>query len=107
MEDATKTLGKKEDEMVVLRDELEAQWKNTEKTGDCVARLKEERKVLQSEVVALEARIESMELEWDDADNRRSEAGNTLQVALQKRRTLSTRELRYAHILISLCSAPI
>ena len=78
-EDATKALAKKEDEMAVLRDELEAQWKNTEKTGEGVARLKEERNVLQSEVVALEARIESMELEWNDADNRRSEAENTLQ----------------------------
>ena len=79
-ETATKALAKKSEELVVLREELEAQWKNTERTGESLAQLKEERNVLQSEVVALEARIESMELEWNDADNRRSEAENTLHV---------------------------
>ncbi|KAH9068092.1 hypothetical protein EDB83DRAFT_684060 [Lactarius deliciosus] len=87
-EDATKALAKKEDEMVVLRDELEAQWKNTEQTGEGVARLKEERNVLQSELVALEARIESMELDWNDADNRRSEAENTLHVVFAEKESL-------------------
>ncbi|KAH9064396.1 hypothetical protein EDB87DRAFT_1680597 [Lactarius vividus] len=87
-EDATKALAKKEDEMVVLRDELEAQWKNTEQTGEGVARLKEERNVLQSELVALEARIESMELDWNDADNRRSEAENALHVVFAEKENL-------------------
>jgi hypothetical protein len=87
-EDATKALAKKENEMVVLRDELEAQWKNTEQAGESVARLKEERNVLQSELVALEARIESMELEWNDADNRRSEAENALQDAFAEKENL-------------------
>lgn len=79
-EAATEALAKKQEEMVVLREELEAQWKNTERTGESMAQLEEERNVLQSEVVALEAKIESMELEWNDADNRRSEAENTLHV---------------------------
>jgi len=78
-EEATTALAKKEAEMVVLRNELEAQWKNTERTGESMAKIKEERNVLQSEVVALEAKIESMELEWNDADNRRSEAENAIQ----------------------------
>ena len=78
-EEATQALAKKEEELAILREELEAQWKNTERMGESVAQLKEERNVLQSEVVALEARIESMELEWNDADNRRSEAENTVQ----------------------------
>ncbi|KAH9001907.1 hypothetical protein EDB86DRAFT_3074702 [Lactarius hatsudake] len=83
-----KALAKKEDEMVVLRDELEAQWKNTEQTGEGVARLKEERNVLQSELVALETRIESMELDWNDADNRRSEAENALHVVFAEKENL-------------------
>jgi len=78
-EEATTALAKKEAEMVVLRNELEAQWKNTERTGESMAKIKEERNVLQSEVVALEAKIESMELEGNDADNRRSEAENAIQ----------------------------
>ncbi|KAH9027862.1 hypothetical protein EDB84DRAFT_1439762 [Lactarius hengduanensis] len=87
-EDATRALAKKEDEMVVLRDELEAQWKNTEQTGEGVARLREERNVLQSELVALEARIESMELDWNDADNRRLEAENALHVVFAEKENL-------------------
>ena len=78
-EEATEALAKKEEELAILREELEAQWKSTERTGETMAQLKEERNVLQSEVVALEAKIESMELEWNDADNRRSEAENTVQ----------------------------
>jgi hypothetical protein len=78
-EEATEALAKKEEELAILREELEAQWKNTERTGETMTQLKEERNVLQSEVVALEAKIESMELEWNDADNRRSEAENTVQ----------------------------
>ena len=62
-EEATKALVKKEQEMAVLRDELEAQWKNTERMGASMERLKEERNVLQSKVVALEAKIESMQRE--------------------------------------------
>jgi DNA repair exonuclease SbcCD ATPase subunit len=84
-ETATKALAKKNDELVVLREELEAQWKDTERTGVSMAQLKEERNVLQSEVVALEAKIESMELEWNDADNRRSESDNALHVVFAER----------------------
>ena len=87
-EAATKALAKNEGEMVVLRDELEAQWINTERTAESMAQLKEERNVLQSEVVALEAKIESMELEWNDADNRRSEAENTLQEVFVEKETM-------------------
>jgi hypothetical protein len=87
-EAATKALAKNEGEMVVLRDELEAQWKNTERMAESLAQLKEERNALQSEVVALEAKIESMELEWNDADNRRSEAENTLQEVFVEKETM-------------------
>ncbi len=103
-EDATKALAKKEDEMVVLRNELEAQWKNTEQSGESVARLKEERNVLQSELVALEARIESMELEWNDADNRRSEAENALHVLFAEKDNLEHEKAQVN--TPSLCSAP-
>ncbi|KAH9976709.1 hypothetical protein BGW80DRAFT_1289926 [Lactifluus volemus] len=93
-EEATKALAKKDEEMVVLRDELEAQWKNTERNGESMAQLKEERNVLQSEVAALEAKIESMELEWNDADNRRSEAENTLQELFVEKETLEQEKVQ-------------
>ena len=87
-EEATEALTKKEEELTILREELEAQWKNTERAGESLAQLKEERNILQSEVVALEAKIESMELEWNDADNRRSEAENTVQEVFAEKETV-------------------
>jgi chromosome segregation ATPase len=87
-QEAEEALAKKEEEMVILREELEAQWKNTERAGESMTQLKEERNVLQSEVAALEAKIESMELEWNDADNRRSEAENTLQEVFVEKEAL-------------------
>jgi hypothetical protein len=93
-EEVAKTLAKKEEEMAILRDELEAQWKNTERNGEGMAQLKEERNVLQSEVAALEAKIESMELEWNDADNRRSEAENTLQELFAEKETLEQEKVQ-------------
>lgn len=98
-EEATKALAKKEQEMAILREELEAQWKNTERTGVRMERLKEERNVLQSEVVALEAKIESMELEWNDADNRRSEAENTLHEVFAEKEAM---EREKAQVMIGL-----
>jgi chromosome segregation ATPase len=106
-QEATKALAKKEEEVFVLRDELEAQWKNTERTGESMAQLKEERNVLQSEVVALEARIESMELEWNDADNRRSEAENTLHVIFAEKETFELEKaevMSLGHLPLSVCT---
>ena len=105
-ETATKALAKKAEEITVLRDELEAQWKNTERTGESMAQLKEERNVLQSEVVALEAKIESMELEWNDADNRRSEAENTLHVIFAEKEIFEqekTQVMNLGHFPLSAC----
>ena len=93
-EEATGALAKKEEEMAVLREELEVQWKNTERAGESIAQLKEERNVLQSEVIALEAKIDSMELEWNDADNRRSEAENTLQEVFVEKETLEQEKVQ-------------
>jgi hypothetical protein len=106
-ETVTKALEKKEEEVVVLRDELEAQWKNTERTGESMAQLKEERNVLQREVVALEARIESMELEWNDADNGRSEADNALHVVFAEKEIIEQEKaqvMRLGHLPLSACT---
>jgi hypothetical protein len=103
-EEATKALAKKEQEMAVLREELEVQWKNTERMGESMEQLKEERNVLQSEVVALEAKIESMELEWNDADNRRSEAENTLHDAFAEKEAM---EQEKAQVITGLWSSSL
>ncbi|KAH9016698.1 hypothetical protein EDB85DRAFT_1898005 [Lactarius pseudohatsudake] len=54
----------------------------------CARKRKTRREPLQSELVALKARIESMELDWNDADNRRSEAENALHVVFAERENL-------------------
>jgi len=72
-----------------------------------MARLKEERSVLQSEVVALEAKIESMELEWNDADNRRSEAENTLHVVFAEKEIIELEKaqvMSLGHLPLSACT---
>ncbi|KAI0270710.1 hypothetical protein BC834DRAFT_967439 [Gloeopeniophorella convolvens] len=84
-DDITKALAKKEEELALLRAEVEAQWKNTEQAGESMAQLREDRNVLQTELAALEAKVESMELEWNDADNRRTEAENALQEAFAEK----------------------
>jgi chromosome segregation ATPase len=98
VEEATEALAKKEEELTILREELEAQWKNTERAGESLAQLKEERNVLQSEVVALEAKMESIELEWNDADNRRSEAENTVQEVFAEKETVEQEKAQVSGI---------
>ena len=106
-ETATQALAKKEEELVVLREELEVQWKNTERAGESMAQLKEERNMLQSEVVALEARIESMELEWNDADNHRMQAENALHVVFGEKEVFElekTQVMNHGLLPLSACT---
>ncbi|TDL26867.1 hypothetical protein BD410DRAFT_819072 [Rickenella mellea] len=63
----------KEEEVQVLKDEVEAQWRSTEANVEKLNELDLERDELRIEVEALENRICEMESEWNDAENRRAE----------------------------------
>ncbi|CAL1698082.1 unnamed protein product [Somion occarium] len=86
--DAREEIVRKEEEIAVLRSELEAQWKHTEKSGEQLEKLGRERDALKSEVDTLNERISSMELEWNENENRKAEVESELQEAWNAREEL-------------------
>ncbi|ETW79905.1 hypothetical protein HETIRDRAFT_477546 [Heterobasidion irregulare TC 32-1] len=72
----------KEQEVSVLTAELEAQWKNTEVTGERMEELKREKAILQNELVSLEGKLESMETDWSNSENKRLQMENEINEAL-------------------------
>lgn len=77
--DAREEILQKEEEVNVLRAELEAQWKHTEENGEKIRLLEQERDDFKAEVSALNERIETMEQEWTEAENKRSDTESELQ----------------------------
>ena len=59
--------------MSVMKAELEAQWRGTEKQSERIAELEKEKEELRGEVEALNARIGDMEVEWAQSENRKNE----------------------------------
>lgn len=64
---------KKDNELSVLKAELEAQWRGTEAQSERIAELEREREEMRGEVDALNARIGEMEVEWAQSENRKNE----------------------------------
>ncbi|KAI0706904.1 hypothetical protein C8T65DRAFT_740457 [Cerioporus squamosus] len=64
---------KKDNELSVLKAELEAQWRNTETQSEKITELEKEKEELHGEVEALNARIGEMEVEWAQSENRKNE----------------------------------
>lgn len=77
--DVREDVVKKEHEVSVLRDELEAQWKTTEKMNEQIDALSSERDSLKAEVEELQERINTMEIEWNDSENKKTELDNEIQ----------------------------
>jgi hypothetical protein len=63
----------RDDELGVLKRELEAQWAHTEEASEKIDALVKERDALRGDVKALEDRIESLEVEWAAGENKRGE----------------------------------
>lgn len=72
----------KDEEMHIMKVELEAQWQNTEKTGEIVTELTSEKATLQNELVAAEQKMERMEIEWNEKEMRREQLEQELQATL-------------------------
>ncbi|KAH8084884.1 hypothetical protein BXZ70DRAFT_900257 [Cristinia sonorae] len=77
--DAREEIVKKEEELAVLRAELEAQWKHTEKSSEDVEKLTQERDDLKAELESLNSRISSMEMDWNDNENKKIVLENEIQ----------------------------
>lgn len=71
----------KENELGVLKAELEAQWKHTEHSTEEMEKLKQERDALAREADELREKLASVEADWDDNDQRKQELEHELQDA--------------------------
>ncbi|KAI0747217.1 hypothetical protein C8Q80DRAFT_1271994 [Daedaleopsis nitida] len=71
--DAREEVLKKDNELGVLKAELEAQWRGTEAQTEKIGELERERDDLRGEVEVLNGRIGEMEDEWAQAENRKNE----------------------------------
>ena len=76
----------REDELTMLKNELEAQWKYTETANEKIERLGKERDLLrrerdevQASRKAFEDRIGDLEVEWTTSENRRNELVGEIQ----------------------------
>ncbi|TFK48321.1 hypothetical protein OE88DRAFT_574485 [Heliocybe sulcata] len=76
---------RKDEQLVLLQNELEAQWQNTEEMNDKIHALTREKEALQVGVEALEERISGMEMDWSQTENRKMELENEVQEAWNAR----------------------
>lgn len=71
----------KENELGVLKAELEAQWKHTEHSTEEMEKLKQERDALAREADELREKLAGVEADWDDNDQRKQELEHEIQDA--------------------------
>ncbi|KAI0045170.1 hypothetical protein FA95DRAFT_1451001, partial [Auriscalpium vulgare] len=98
---ARQALVQKEEEMSMLRAELESQWKHTEEAGERLEEMKQERDTLQSELVALEVKVENMELEFNQGENRRVEAEADVQDLVEAKEQLEQEKVQLEEELLA------
>jgi predicted nucleic acid-binding Zn-ribbon protein len=79
---------RKEDELAVLKAELEAQWKHTEQAGEEMEKLKQEKAELAQEAVNLREKLVSMDSNWEAHEQKRLELENELHDAWAAREEL-------------------
>ncbi|KAI8971313.1 hypothetical protein BD414DRAFT_540487 [Trametes punicea] len=88
--DAREEAMRANNELAVLKAELEAQWHSTEQQTERIAELEKERDELRGEVDALNARISEMEGEWTQAENRKNEVETEVQELWAAKEELET-----------------
>ncbi|KIJ18268.1 hypothetical protein PAXINDRAFT_110749 [Paxillus involutus ATCC 200175] len=78
-------LSRENEERLLLKSEVEAQWQSTMKNGEHIEQMTKERDALKGDIEALESKISTMEEEWNDSENRKSELEAELHDALDAR----------------------
>ncbi len=86
--DAREEVLKKDEELGVLKAELEAQWRNTETMGERIAEVERERDEAKRDVEAFTQRMEEMEEDWTQSENRKNELEAEVQDAWAAREDL-------------------
>ncbi len=77
--DAREEVLKKEEDAAVLRAELEAQWRHTEKMNERIEQLTSERDALKVEIDELRERISAMELDYSENENKKNQLDSEIQ----------------------------
>ena len=93
-------LSSKDDELKTLKQEVEAQWANTERMSERVEQSEKAREEAvrgweecKEKLLALEKRVEDMEVEWTESENRKAELENELNSVLtSKEEVMKERE---------------
>ncbi|KIK95232.1 hypothetical protein PAXRUDRAFT_399553 [Paxillus rubicundulus Ve08.2h10] len=81
-------LSRQNEERLLLKNEVEAQWQNTQNTSEHMERMTKERDALKGDIEALESKISTMEDEWNDSENRKIELETELHDVLDARDAL-------------------
>jgi chromosome segregation ATPase len=81
-------LSRENEERLLLKSEVEAQWQHTQKNGEHIEQMTKERDALKGDIEALESKISTMEEERNDSENRKSELEAELHDALDARDAL-------------------
>ena len=82
LEALQRKLDEKEEEVGVLRAEVEAQWDHAEKADEKITRLEGEKEGLAKSVQALHSKVEELGGQWKESDGRRMELEEELNNAL-------------------------
>ena len=82
LEALQRKLDEKEEEVGVLRAEVEAQWDHAEKADEKITRLEGEKEGLAKSVQALHSKVEELGGQWKESDGRRTELEEELNNAL-------------------------
>ncbi|KIP06376.1 hypothetical protein PHLGIDRAFT_90915 [Phlebiopsis gigantea 11061_1 CR5-6] len=72
-------IARKEDELGILKAELEAQWEHTERTTEDMEKLQQQRNSLMNEVEALHEKLAGVGSDHEDRENKRLELENEIQ----------------------------
>jgi len=74
-------INEKDEELRILREELEAQWTNVEKADERIKSLEGEKEGLTKSVQALDAKVEELGAQWREAEAKRTELEEELNEA--------------------------
>jgi hypothetical protein len=88
LRDVAPSLAHQEEQLTILKAELEAQWKNTEQSSATIHGLRQERQLLleqkdalRQDLDSLEAKVNVMELDWIGSENKKAELEENLRDA--------------------------
>jgi predicted nucleic acid-binding Zn-ribbon protein len=100
LEKETTEEAKMENDFEVLKGELEAQWKHSETMNEKISEVEMERDAFKTDVELLKKRIDNMEVEWSENENRKSGLENEFRQVVSEKNEVRMTIHRKAYLLI-------